>query len=281
MPVIRKHDKHPTGLETIQTYLERSYRMPKDFHSYTYVSQLVQCDGMRTAIESHRRNRPYCMGTLYWQLNDTWPGISWSSTDYYGRWKALHHTLKELYGTMMITTTIKDRHVDVYVVSDSLYDDLARMELRVLDLKGNLRWSEVAAADIKANACSQVLSRDLSRYILPYDTDNVVLNIRIYRDNQVIAESNRYFCLPKNLRLRRPALTVRELPALDGIRRIEVKSSVLAKNVELSFNEDPSVFDRNYLDLLPGERYEFRITDSTFPADAAGKIKIHSLIDTY
>ncbi|HVO76874.1 MAG TPA: glycoside hydrolase family 2 protein, partial [Candidatus Bathyarchaeia archaeon] len=90
-PVMLAHQKNPRGNEIITTYLERSYRTPRDFASFVYVSELLQAEGMKTGIEAHRRAKPYCMGSLYWQLNDCWPAVSWSSIDYYGNPKALYY----------------------------------------------------------------------------------------------------------------------------------------------------------------------------------------------
>ena len=43
------------------------------------------------------------MGAIYWQLNDCWPVISWSSIDYYGRWKALHYYAKRFFAPVMLS----------------------------------------------------------------------------------------------------------------------------------------------------------------------------------
>ena len=99
---IKSHQKHPKGFETIQTYMERDYKVPSDFQQYNYVSQLLQRDGMKMAIEAHRRAMPYCMGTLYWQLNDCWPVTSWSAIDYNYKPKALHFETKKLYNDIVI-----------------------------------------------------------------------------------------------------------------------------------------------------------------------------------
>ena len=78
-------------------YMKREYHVPNDFNKFIYTNQLLQAEGMRIGLEAHRRNRPYCMGSLYWQLNDCWPGISWSSRDYNGNWKALHYVAKKVF----------------------------------------------------------------------------------------------------------------------------------------------------------------------------------------
>lgn len=94
---LKSHQKHPTGFETINKYMEMYYRRPKDINSYVYLTQLLQADAIRHAVTAHRLNQPYCMGTLVWQWNDTWPVTSWSVIDHYGRKKAAYYELKRLY----------------------------------------------------------------------------------------------------------------------------------------------------------------------------------------
>jgi beta-mannosidase len=89
-PVLLAHQKHPRGDELIRTYLARWFQEPRDFAAFLYASQVLQAEGIKVGAEHLRRTRPRAMGSLYWQLNDCWPVASWSSIDYYGRWKALH-----------------------------------------------------------------------------------------------------------------------------------------------------------------------------------------------
>ena len=72
-------------------YMQQTYKYPNSFPTFVYASQLLQADGIRYGVEHFRRNRGRCMGAVYWQLNDCWPVISWSSVDYCGRLKALHY----------------------------------------------------------------------------------------------------------------------------------------------------------------------------------------------
>ncbi len=94
--VMKAHQRSGTGNELIKNYMDMYYREPKDFESLLYVGQVLQAEGVKMAVEAHRRKMPCCMGSLYWQLNDCWPVSSWSSIDYFGRWKAVHYFAKKL-----------------------------------------------------------------------------------------------------------------------------------------------------------------------------------------
>lgn len=93
--VMKVHQKHPRGNQLIKTYMERDYNIPDDFEHFLYLSGVLQAEGMKIGIEALRRAKPFCMGSLYWQLNDCWPVVSWSGIDYYGNWKALHYFVKK------------------------------------------------------------------------------------------------------------------------------------------------------------------------------------------
>jgi len=96
-PAMKHHQRHPTGTATLNTYLGRDYPPASNPGQYAYLTQLLQHRAIETAIKAHRTSKPYCMGSLFWQWNDAWPGISWSAVDYLGRPKALYHRLKTLY----------------------------------------------------------------------------------------------------------------------------------------------------------------------------------------
>jgi beta-mannosidase len=97
--VMKAHQRSPVGNEAIEHYMLQSYRQPRDFEEFLYVGQVLQAELIKYAVEAHRRAMPYCMGTLYWQLNDCWPVASWSSMDSSLRWKALQYFVKKSYAS--------------------------------------------------------------------------------------------------------------------------------------------------------------------------------------
>jgi beta-mannosidase len=86
--VMKSHQRSSIG-GTIEYYMLKEYNKPEDFESFLYVNYVLQAEGIKFGLEGHRRAAPYCMGSLYWQINDVWPVASWSSTDYFQKWKAL------------------------------------------------------------------------------------------------------------------------------------------------------------------------------------------------
>jgi beta-mannosidase len=136
--VMQSHQKHPRGNALILEYMQRDYPVPVDFDKFVYVSQILQAEGMRIGMEAHRRSQPYCMGTLYWQLNDCWPVASWSSRDYYGNWKALHYTTQEVFAPVALSIANDDKGgFSVWVMSELEEPTPDTLEIAVYDMNGN------------------------------------------------------------------------------------------------------------------------------------------------
>lgn len=99
-PTMRSHQKHGRGREIIDKAMKQYYGFDShtlNLEDYAYVSQLLQAWGVGYGIMQHLLQQPHCMGTLFWQLNDSWPVASWSSIDFYGNWKALQYRAKDLF----------------------------------------------------------------------------------------------------------------------------------------------------------------------------------------
>jgi beta-mannosidase len=262
----KNHQKHPTGYETINEYMERDYMIPKDFEDYLYVSQLLQAHGMKTAIEAHRRAKPYCMGTLYWQLNDCWPVTSWSSIDFYGNWKAFQYQVKRSYENVLISVQEESDSYKIYVVNDNLEAFSGNLEIQNIDFRGNLLLKKSLKIEVKPNS-SEVYFTLSKKDISEINLKKALLKIEFNSDRKSTS-TEFYLVKPKDLELEKPNITIKKLDDLT----LEITSDILAKNVFLSTNENTH-FSDNYFDVLPNKVY--RITLSK-PSE---EINIKSLFD--
>jgi beta-mannosidase len=114
----------------------QDYKKPKDFESFLYVNHVLQAEGVKFALEGHRRAAPFCMGSLFWQINDCWPVASWSSTDYYQRWKALQYFAKKGFEPVLVSPYTTSDSLKVDIINDKLTEIKAQLVVKVLDFDG-------------------------------------------------------------------------------------------------------------------------------------------------
>lgn len=250
-PVIKAHEKHPRGWQIMDEYMKRDYRIPSDFVQYNYVSQLLQSHGMKIAIEAHRRAMPYNMGTLYWQLNDCWPVVSWSSLDYLGNWKALHYEIKRSFEPMLISVVETDKTYDIYFVSDLQTDSAIGSGAELMDFNGKKLWSIEAADYLKANTSEKHFEIKKSDFA-QFDLSKAFLKI-YFNNDSVKREKLFYFVKPKDLKLTKPNIQIKRISSTE----IEVSTDVLAKDVYLIGD---SHFSDNFFDLLPKTSKKIRLS---------------------
>jgi beta-mannosidase len=129
-PMMDHHQKCFVGNARILYYMAQHFRLPMDFESIIYLSQIQHAEAMRVGVEHWRRERARCSGALYWQLNDCWPVSSWASIDYFGRWKALHYVSRRFYAPVLLACSVEAGGVEVSVTND-----------RPAALTGEVRWS--------------------------------------------------------------------------------------------------------------------------------------------
>ena len=136
----QSHQKHSRGFQLIREYMERDFPVPSNDEDYVYMSQLLQAYGITKGIEAHRRAKPYNMGTLFWQLNDCWPSVSWSSIDFFGNWKALHYKAKKAFTNVLISSKIENDTLKTFVINDELKSHEGQLSIQILDFDGNIVW---------------------------------------------------------------------------------------------------------------------------------------------
>ena len=136
--IMEQHQKNASGNSLMVGQMLDTFRLPKDFPSLVYLSMVLQAEGIRYGVEHWRRHMDRVAGTLYWQLNDCWPVASWSSLDYFGRWKALHYAARRFYAPLMLSIEDKPPVHGIYLSSD-LRDGW----------EGSVRWSlETLSGDV-------------------------------------------------------------------------------------------------------------------------------------
>ncbi|MGV3697016.1 beta-mannosidase [Flavobacterium sp.] len=263
---VKNHQKHLTGYETITEYMARDYKLPKRFEDFIYVSQLLQAAGIKTAIEAHRRAKPYCMGTLFWQLNDCWPVTSWSSVDYFGRWKALNYQVKKSFSNLILSVKEEDNGYDIYLINDGLDAQAGQLEVEMIDFGGSKHWNTITKETISANESRKVFK--IEKDFKQEDFRKLVLSVK-FKFNGESVETLHYFVKPKELTLTKPNIQIKKINDLT----YEISSDVLAKNVYLS-SEPETFFSDNYFDVLPNQKIEIRLSK---PVE---KIETKSLFDT-
>jgi len=280
-PVMQAHQKGSRGNERIAEYMRAWYPEPKDFPSFVYLSQLLQAEGMKIAFEAQRVARPRTMGTLYWQLDDTWPVASWSSRDWFGRWKAMHYVARAAFAPILVSPVIDGDSLRVSVVSDLLEPVEGTLRLTLYGFGGTPRWSLDTAIVIAPNASARVLSRAVAAVLEAADPRARVLEARFDDGAGRAARNLLYFARPKDLLLDAdPGLEVRV--GYDGGRTVVVvESRSLAKNVELSADGADGWFSDNYFDVLPGQPRVVRFEPKAGVWVAAPAVRARSLVDAY
>ena len=263
---IRSHQKHHRGFELMDLYMERDYLIPNNDEDYIFLSQLVQARGMRLGIEAHRRAKPYNMGTLYWQLNDCWPGISWSSIDHFGNWKAFHYEAKDAFENVLISFERHSDRVDVYIVNDLITSLDETLEMKLIDFEGNVLWNASKQINVPSSSSNLVNSFFIDSG-LTSKWNQVLLQV-----NFGDSKNTYFFVKPKELALNNNEIEL-DIEKVNEGYLISLSSITFQKDVMLSSTTNGH-FSDNYFDLFPNEIKQVLFKTE---ASSAGKLSFNCL----
>ena len=259
--IIKSHQKASLGNGNIMMYILMYYNEPKDFSSFIMLSQIMAGEAIKVAVESHRMAMPYCMGSLYWQLNDCWPGASWSSLDYFGNWKALHYYAKNFFNPLLICADIHSDIMNVYVVNDGELIKQSKILIELYDFKGTLVFEEIIIMDIKANSSTNVYSDKKNKVLNGLDSKNIILRTSIDVDGVIASTNDYFFEKAKFLKIDEQNFNV-NVEKVDNVYNIDIESkSFLNRFYALCLN-DSGVFSDNYFNMLPGEKRKIQFNPS-------------------
>jgi beta-mannosidase len=240
---------------------------------------VLQGVGVRQGLEAHRRNRPYCMGTLYWQLNDSWPVVSWSSIDYYGNWKALHYQAKRAFAPVLVDAVKEGEDLNIYVMSDKLEADKeVTLLLRVMDFNGKVLTKKSIKGEVPANA-STLYYKEPYAGITTSPQNTFLLMTLKNKKGEVLSEEIYYFNHAKDQELPKTEIRYKVKP-MDGKYEVTLSARQLARDVFIEIPVQGARFTDNFFDLLPGQTKKVIITSDKLKKNEKVDITIKQLSDT-
>tara|TARA_B110000003_G_scaffold236373_1_gene241014 strand:+ start:601 stop:3063 length:2463 start_codon:yes stop_codon:yes gene_type:complete len=250
--IMNAHQKASLGTGNLMKYIEDQYRVTNDFDSVTGLSQIMQAESIRFAVEAHRRHMPYCMGTLYWQFNDCWPVISWSSIDYKGNWKALHYSARNFFKPVILSLRDLEDVVNVHVVNDRHYGLDAVVKIGLFGFNGDLLFEDSFSMEVKQ--FSSCIARSIDKTVLldGRDLSTLVLRAELTSNRESLSKSHQFFKKPKELKIPPPEFE-HEVKYLNGKYEITIRSSSFLYQLHFISSQVRGVFSDNYFNMLPNE----------------------------
>ena len=278
--VMRAHQKFANGdgNQRLLLYIRQEYGEPKDFPSFVYLSQVMQAEGIELAAEHLRSARPRNMGTLYWQLNDVWPGASWASVDYFNRWKALQFHAKRFYAPVDVVPLRRVGKTDVFAVSDRTSDFDAVLRTRVYDMGGKLLRETRIPVHATALSSTRAATVDDATLLKGADPRKTVAAFDLLEDGKPAAHHLLYFGAARTLALPTPELTTSLHDGAHGLV-LTVSAKRLARAVWVDTGDIDVRLSQNAFDLLPGESIDIEVDGSTDTEALRRAITVRSLVD--
>ncbi len=249
--IMEMHQKNASGNSLMIGQMLDTFRLPKDFVSLVYLSMALQAEGIRYGVEHWRRHPDRVAGILYWQLNDCWPVASWSSLDYFGRWKALHYAARRFYAPLMLSIEDKPPKQGVYVSNDLLEPWEGTVRWALETLAGEILTSGQAPVIAAPQAATQVCELDFSDRISDDNIRTLVFIAELYQGERLITRQTAGFAPIKHLSLAAPDVTA-DLRCEGDQLIVELTSRSLALLVEVSLTGADVVFSDNYFNLPAG-----------------------------
>lgn len=250
--VMASHQRSGIGNLRIKQYMAEDYKIPADFEQFLYIGQVLQAEGIKMAMESHRMAMPYCMGSLYWQINDCWPVASWSSMDYYQRWKALQYFARDAYKNSIITSVEENGKIRIYGISDLMNIQKGILTMKVIDFKGNAIWEKAVKTQLPANNSAVIFETDSVAFFGKIDRTKNMLVTTFESGKKLVDTDYHYFTKVQNLELLNPGINL-DVQETSDKYSVTIHSENLCKNLFLTSTNSEVQFSDNFMDILPGQ----------------------------
>jgi beta-mannosidase len=281
-PIMLAHQRHPRGNQLVREYMLRDYAQPKDFESFLYVSQVLQAEGIRIGAEHLRRIMPHNMGSLYWQIDDCWPVASWSSIDYYGRWKALQYYARRFYSDLLISPTVQNEYLKLFVVSDRPQAVPGKIKVTLMNFDGATLKSFVRDVSVEPLTSRSYFDLKVAELLEGTDRKNVVLYCELLVNEKIVSSHDYFFAPFKELKVSKPAITSEVVRTRGGFS-VKLASDKFAKAVYLAVPEHDGFFSDNYFNLAPGREMtvEYRSRVPLSLEEFRQRLQVRSMVDAF
>jgi beta-mannosidase len=280
--IMEQHQKNASGNSVMVGQMLDTFRLPKDFESLVYLSMVLQAEGIRYGVEHWRRHTRRVSGTLYWQLNDCWPVASWSSLDYFGRWKALHYAARRFYAPLLLSIEDAPPCQSIFLSSDLPEEWQGSVHWALTTLDGKMLASGEKAALVAPSGVTAVEKLDFSGFLDDDTRRELVFVAELWQGDRRLAGQTAVFVPTKYLSLVDPQINA-DVTLKEGLLAIELSARSLARLVECSLTGADVIFSDNYFDL-PAQK----VISVTAPlpagwnlATAQAALKVRSVYNTY
>jgi beta-mannosidase len=249
--IMERHQKNDSGNQLMVAQMLDTFRLPKNFESLVYLSLVLQAEGIRYGVEHWRRYPRRVSGILYWQLNDCWPVASWSSLDYFGRWKALHYAARRFFAPLLLSIEDMPTSQDVFITNETreAWEGSLRWSLETLD--GKVLDENEVQAQVAPFDAALVCHLDFSGRLTDELSRETVFMVELWQAGHIVTRQTAFFVPTKHLNLADPAIRA-NFHITGGVIQIELTSQTLARLVECSLEGADVVFSDNYFDLPAG-----------------------------
>ena len=283
--IMEHHQRSDIGNATIMHYMLDWFKIPCGFENTLWVSQILQAMAIKHAIEHWRANMPRTMGAIYWQLNDTWPGPSWSSIDYYCRWKALHFEAKRFYSQLLICGfKQKDNTIDVYVVNDRLKNKNLTAAISITDMHGKEFYSHSTEINIESQTSKKIITLDPAKIIEgKLKNNNILVWLKLKKDDEVVSTNLVLIERPKYLRFHEAEYRTEITPKDNNSYDIKISSDVPSLWTWFELKDIDAEFEDNFFHLNTNEPYTVNIkpAEEMTIESFKSQLTVRNITDTY
>jgi beta-mannosidase len=282
-PVIEAHQKFLAGKgnERLMKYVDHEFGETRDFGAFVYLSQAAQAEGIALAALHHRASRPFTMGSLYWQLNDVWPGASWSSVDWFGRWKALHFHARRFYAPVAVAA-LRDAggKTAVSLLNDRTKAVHGELRLRVMRLDGKLLRDERKAVELAPLSALKVADYLDTELLGGADPASTVAVFELQAEGEPASRGVVYFKAAKEMPWPDAGLHA-ELRRDGKGYLLGLHAENLARAVWIDFGDADAELADNALTLLPGESLSLHVSSKASLATLRKSLRVRSVADVF